>query len=66
MPDPTEPSASRLLLFSGQQQLAAFPVGTGPLLVGRATTCDIVLHSPYISQHHARLWHARGSGGLKT
>jgi pSer/pThr/pTyr-binding forkhead associated (FHA) protein len=38
-----------------------FPVGAGPLTIGRAESCEVVLADTYASQFHARIYAQDGS-----
>jgi two-component system response regulator AtoC len=55
MPDGERPAVGELLLVVGAGQLIAHPITGSTVLIGRSTTCDLVIDHRALSRKHALL-----------
>ncbi|WP_062314197.1 FHA domain-containing protein FhaB/FipA [Demequina rhizosphaerae] len=51
-----DPSAGHLAVTSGPLKGTTIPLGTAPVLVGRASTCTLVIDDDYCSARHCRIY----------
>lgn len=57
----TRNRASTLVVVQGSLEGTVLPLGTEPILIGRAPDCTLVLSDDYSSGHHARLYQMEGN-----
>ncbi|HMO10220.1 MAG TPA: FHA domain-containing protein [Actinotalea sp.] len=50
------PAPRRLVVTAGPLRGTTVPLGSAPVLIGRAPSCTLVLDDDYSSQRHARLY----------
>ncbi|WP_062464997.1 FHA domain-containing protein FhaB/FipA [Demequina soli] len=51
-----DPSAGHLAVTGGPLKGTTIPLGTAPVLVGRASTCTLVIDDDYCSARHCRIY----------
>lgn len=51
-----DPSAGHLAVTAGPLKGTTIPLGTAPVLVGRASTCTLVIDDDYCSAKHCRVY----------
>lgn len=51
---------NNLVVVQGSLQGTVLPLGTGPITIGRAPECTLVIADDYASGHHAKLFQAEG------
>ena len=57
---PDEAPAARLLVTAGPLKGTSLPLGSAPVLVGRAPTCTLVIDDDYCSARHCRIFPDHG------
>jgi hypothetical protein len=57
---PDEAPAARLLVTAGPLKGTSLPLGSAPVLVGRAPTCTLVIDDDYCSARHCRIFPEHG------
>ncbi|AOZ71887.1 hypothetical protein BK816_00115 [Boudabousia tangfeifanii] len=55
-PTPDTEGPLRLIVTGGPLAGTSLPLGSAPLVIGRAPDCTLVLDDSYASSHHARLY----------
>ena len=58
---PDEAPAARLLVTAGPLKGMSLPLGSAPVLVGRAPTCTLVIDDDYCSARHCRIFPENGA-----
>ncbi|WP_084074498.1 FHA domain-containing protein [Demequina sp. NBRC 110052] len=56
-----EPTAAHLAVTSGPLKGATVPLGSAPIMVGRASTCTLVIEDDYASSRHCRIFPEGGT-----
>jgi len=57
---PDEAPAARLLVTAGPLKGTSLPLGSAPVLVGRAPTCTLVIDDDFCSARHCRIFPENG------
>jgi len=58
---PDDAPAARLLVTAGPLKGTTLPLGSAPVLVGRAPTCTLVIDDDYCSARHCRIFPEGGA-----
>ena len=54
------PAAAHLAIISGSLKGTTVPLGAAPVLIGRASTCTVVIEDDFLSARHCRIFPQEG------